>query len=300
MKIGIICSQKSDTVVLLLKEGRRKSHIVKILYLAKFSVFLNDEGENTIFYGHTKLADYDAFIVRLPAEKNDVGISIVRQIEARGAPCFNGWVATSRANNKFRTQQILSLKNFNMPKTFITNNSDFSKNMLNKIGMPVIIKFFNGLQGVGVMKCETPESAISVIESVKMYDSNVLVQECICESSGKDIRCFVVGNKVVASMERDSEGKDFRANISQGGTARKIDLSKEEKDMAIAATRELGLDICGVDLLRSRRGTLIIELNASPGLVGIEKYTGVSVKSEIFDHIVRKVNKINKKRSAVL
>ena len=127
-----------------------------------------------------------------------------------------------------------------------------------------------------------------------MYDSNILVQECITESSGKDIRCFVVGNKVIAAMERDSGGQDFRANLSQGGSARKIELTKEEKQMAIKATKEVGLDICGVDLLRSNRGTMIIELNASPGLVGIEKYSGVSVKSEIFKYIEAQVSKRRK------
>jgi len=291
MKIGIICSKKSETVTMLYKEGIKQGHTVKILYINKFSILLNNNKENLIYYNHKLLSDYDAFITRIPSEKSDIGLSIIRQIELKGIICFNSWISISRANNKFRTQQILSSKNFNMPKTFITNNSDFSKKMLEQLGMPVIIKFFNGLQGVGVMKVDTIESALSVLESIKILDSNVLVQECINESRGRDIRVLVVGGKVVASMERFSNGDDFRANLSQGGQARKIDLTKEEKEMAIKATKALSLDICGVDIIRTNRGSMILELNASPGLVGIESSTGISVKTKIFQEIVKAVNK---------
>lgn len=294
MKIGILCTKKSETVAKLLDEGKKQGHEVRTIFLNKICIFLDENGVNRIFYGEKPLSGYDAIISRIPSEKSGLGSSILRQLELQGIPCFNSWVSTSRANDKFRTQQILSSKKVSMPRTFISNNPDLSKKMLEKIGTPCIIKFFNGLRGVGVMKVDTLNSAVSVLESIKLYDSNVLVQEYVKESEGRDIRCIVIGKKVVASMERNSFGQDFRANLSQGGSATKIILTEEEKKMAIKAATSLGLDISGVDLLRSKKGTMIIEVNASPGLVGIESSTGVDIKAKIFKFIVKEVKKKRK------
>lgn len=241
----------------------------------------------TIHYKGSELDNYDAVIPRIGASVTFYGTAVVRQLEMMGVFCVNDSVAITRARDKLRCLQLLSKKGIGLPVTGFAHSLDEIKDLIKMVGgPPLVIKFLEGTQGIGVILVETSKAARSVLEAFLGLKVNIMVQEYIKEAGGADIRCFVVGGKVVASMHRQAKfPEEFRSNLHRGGIATSIDITPEENNMAIRAAQIIGLNVAGIDIVRSNRGPLIIEINASPGLEGVEKTTGIDVAAEIIKFI---------------
>lgn len=241
----------------------------------------------TIHYKGAELDNYNAVIPRIGASVTFYGSAVVRQLEMMGVFCVNNAVAITRARDKLRSLQILSKKGLGLPITGFAHSLDEIKDLIKMVGgPPLVIKFLEGTQGIGVVLVETTKAARSVLEAFLGLKVNILVQEYIKEANGADIRCFVVGNKVVAAMKRESKSpEEFRSNLHRGGSASPVEITDEERNMAIRSTQIMGLNVAGVDIVRSNRGPLIMEVNASPGLEGIEKTTRIDVATEIIKFI---------------
>ena len=230
--------------------------------------------------------------VRIATQSTFYGTAVLRQLEMMGVYTPNPSDAVLRARDKLRCLQILAAQGIDMPVTVFGDNPDDSADVLALLGEPPhVIKLNEGSQGTGVVLAEKRSGSQSVIEAFRGLYANFLVQEFIAEANGSDIRCFVVGRKVVAAMQREASPGDFRANLHRGGSAVVANLSAEEKRLAVKAAAALGLGIAGVDLLRSRRGPLLLEVNASPGLEGIEAASGVDVAGAIVGHLERHVTR---------
>jgi ribosomal protein S6--L-glutamate ligase len=246
----------------------------------------------TIHYKGEELELYDAVIPRIGASINFYGAAVVRQLEMMGVFCVNDSVAITRARDKLRSLQLLSKKGIGLPITGFAHSIDEIQDLIKMVGgTPLVVKFLEGTQGIGVVLVETTKAARSVIEAFLGLKVNILVQEYIKESNGADVRCFVVGGDVVAAMRRQScSPEEFRSNLHRGGQASAIDITDEERTMAIRAAHIIGLNVAGVDIVRSSRGPLIMEVNASPGLEGIEKATGKDVAGAIIKFIEESVD----------
>jgi ribosomal protein S6--L-glutamate ligase len=244
----------------------------------------------SIRYKGKALKDIDAVIPRIGTTTTFYGTAVLRQLEMMGVYTPNPSDAVLRARDKLRCLQILAAQGIDMPVTVFGDNPDDTDDVLALLGDPPhVIKLNEGSQGTGVVLAEKRAASQSVIEAFRGLYANFLVQEFVAEAKGSDLRCFVVGKKVVAAMQRDSSPGDFRANLHRGGSAQAATLSAEEKRIAIRAAGALGLGIAGVDLLRSNRGPLLLEVNASPGLEGIESASGVDVAAAIIAHLARAV-----------
>lgn len=232
------------------------------------------------------IEDYDVVIPRIGTGNTAYGTAVVRQFELMGTWASNSAESILNARDKLRSLQILSSAGVGMPTTGYAHSTQDHAALISHVGgAPLVIKLVEGTQGIGVVLADTASAAKSVIEAFRSLDADILVQEFIKESAGQDLRCFVVGGKVVAAMLRKASGGEFRANIHRGATAEAAQLSDAETETALRAANALGLDIAGVDMLRSSRGPLVIEVNASPGLEGIEKNTGVDVAGAIIKHV---------------
>ncbi len=235
---------------------------------------------------HKDLDLFEAIIPRIGAARTFYGAAIVRQFEALGTYTINSSLAITRSRDKLRSHQLLSMKGIDMPITGIAHKGEDIEDLMKIIGgPPFIIKLIEGTQGVGVVLAETKKAAQSVIQTLMGLNANIIVQEFIKEADGCDIRCFVIGDKVVAAMERRAHAGEFRANIHRGGTAKEIKITKAERETAVKAAKIMGLRMAGVDLIRSKRGPLVLEINSSPGLEGIEEATGKDIASMIIEHI---------------
>lgn len=241
----------------------------------------------TIHYKGNELDIYDAVIPRIGASVTFYGAAVVRQLEMMGVFCVNDSIAITRARDKLRSLQLLSKKGIGLPITGFAHSLDEIKDLIKMVGgPPLVIKFLEGTQGIGVILVETSKAARSVLEAFLGLKVNIMVQEYIKEAGGADIRCFVVGGKIVAAMKRQAKSpEEFRSNLHRGGIATPAEITEEEKNMAIRAAHIIGLNVAGVDIVRSNRGPLIMEVNASPGLEGIEKTTGIDVAGEIIQFI---------------
>ena len=241
----------------------------------------------TIHYKGAEIETYDAVIPRVGASVTFYGAAVVRQLEMMGVFCVNDSVAITRARDKLRSLQLLSKKGIGLPITGFAHSIDEIQDLIKMVGgTPLVVKFLEGTQGIGVVLVETSKAARSVIEAFLGLKVNILVQEYIKEAAGADVRCFVVGGDVVAAMRRQSHSpEEFRSNLHRGGTAGPVDITEEERTMAIRAAHIIGLNVAGVDIVRSNRGPLIMEVNASPGLEGIEKATGTDVAGSIIKFI---------------
>jgi ribosomal protein S6--L-glutamate ligase len=238
------------------------------------------------YYLDKKLSGFDAVIPRIGASVTYYGTAVVRQFEMMGTYSLNESVAITRSRDKLRSLQLLSRKGIGLPVTSFAHSTKMSTELIRMVGgSPLIIKLVEGTQGKGVILAETDQAAKSVIDAFREMDAYFLVQEYIKEAGGKDIRCFVIGDKVVASMMRTAKRGEFRSNLHRGGSAKEVVLSKAERETAVRAAQILGLSVAGVDLLRSNRGPLIMEVNSSPGLRGIEGATKIDVASLIIQHI---------------
>jgi ribosomal protein S6--L-glutamate ligase len=237
-------------------------------------------------------------IPRIGASVSFYGTAVVRQFEMMGTYCVNESVAISRSRDKLRSTQLLSRRGVGIPVTAFANSPDDVAGLIREVGgAPLVIKLLEGTQGIGVVLAETKKAAESVIQAFMGVNSNILIQEFIKEAGGSDIRCLVVDGKVIAAMQRTAQPGEFRSNIHRGGSAQLVKLSPAERATAVKAAKIMGLTVCGVDLLRSSRGPLVMEVNSSPGLRGIEEATKKDVAGMIIDSIVKnaKPNKTSTK-----
>lgn len=232
------------------------------------------------------LERYDAVIPRIGASITMYGLAILRQFEMMGVWPLNESVAIGRSRDKLRSLQLLARKGIGLPVTTFSHSTKNTDDMIEMVGgAPVVIKLLEGTQGLGVVLGETHSSARSAIEAFREVNVNILVQEYIKEAQGADIRCLVVGGKVVASMKRQGPPGDFRSNLHRGGTATKEKITPEERSVAMRSAAIMGLNVCGVDMLRTNHGPVVMEINSSPGLEGIEKATGIDVATKIIQYI---------------
>ncbi len=239
-----------------------------------------------VYYNGEKLVGYDAVIPRIGASVTFYGLAVLRQFEMMGVYPLNESVAIGRSRDKLRSMQILAREGLGLPVTTFAHDPKQTEEVLKLAGgAPLVIKLLEGTQGIGVVLADTDRSAKSVIEAFRGVKVNILVQEFIKESGGTDIRALVVGGKVVAAMQRTGAEGEFRSNLHRGGTAKSIKISPEERSTAIRSARVMGLNVCGVDMLRSNHGPVVMEVNSSPGLEGVEKATGIDVAGRIIELI---------------
>ena len=229
---------------------------------------------------------YDAVIPRIGASHTFYGTAVVRQFEMMGVFAANASQAISRSRDKLRCLQLLSKRGIGLPVTGFAHSTKDIEGLIGIVGgAPLVIKLLEGTQGIGVVLAETPHAAKSVIEAFRGLDANILVQEFISEAKGADLRCFVIGDKVIAAMKRQGAPGEFRSNLHRGGNAEKIKLTPEERSTAVRSAKAMGLKVAGVDLLRSNHGPVVMEVNSSPGLEGIEKATGIDVAGKIIEFL---------------
>jgi ribosomal protein S6--L-glutamate ligase len=286
MKIAILSRNiKLYSTKRLIESAQQRGHEVVIIDALHCSMNLGST-QPIIYYHGQQLTDIDAVIPRIGASIPFYGTAVVRQFEMMGVYCLNESVGITRARDKLRSLQLLSRRGVGMPITGCAHTSDAVGDLIDMVGgPPLVIKLLEGTQGLGVVLADTRQAAESVIDAFFGLKANILVQEYIKESKGADIRCFVIGNKVVASMRRQAKEGEFRSNLHRGGLATTVKITKEERATAIRAAKIIGLNIAGVDLLRSARGPLVMEVNASPGLEGIENCSQKDVASLIIRHI---------------
>lgn len=287
MKIAIL-SRRRDlySTQRLVQAAKQRGHKADVIDTMR--CYMNIiSAKPTIHYKGEELKHYDAVIPRIGSSVTFYGAAVVRQLEMMNVFCVNDSIAITRARDKLRSLQLLSKKGIGLPITGFAHSLDEITDLIKMVGgVPLVIKFLEGTQGIGVVLVETSKAARSVIEAFLGLKVNILVQEYIKEANGADIRCFVVGGKVVAAMKRQSKSpEEFRSNLHRGGLASAVEISEEERAMSIRAAHIIGLNVAGVDIVRSNRGPLIMEVNASPGLEGIEKATGIDVASTIIEFI---------------
>ncbi|EDK25845.1 ribosomal protein S6 modification protein, partial [Vibrionales bacterium SWAT-3] len=269
----------------LKQAGEARGHQVDVIDTLHCDIDIASNNPKIRYMGE-ELPQYDAVIPRIGASITFYGTAVVRQFEMMGTFCINESVAISRSRDKLRSLQLLSRKGIGLPKTGFASRPDKIQDLIKNVGgAPLVIKLLEGTQGIGVVLAETNKAAESVIEAFMGLKANILVQEFIEEANGADIRCFVVGNKVIAAMKRQAGEGEFRSNLHRGGTAQLVKLTKEERATAINAAKIMGLNLCGVDILQSKNGPVVMEVNSSPGLEGIEKATGKDVADMIFEFI---------------
>jgi ribosomal protein S6--L-glutamate ligase len=294
MKIAILSTSKTlYSTRRLVEAGEKRGHKVRVLNHKR--CYMNITSHNpSVHYNGEKIEGYEAVIPRIGASVTFYGTAVVRQFEMMGVYSVNESVAITRSRDKLRALQLLSRSGIGLPVTGMANSPSDTNDLLNLVkGAPVIIKLLEGTQGVGVVLAETRKAAESVIEAFRGLDANFLVQEFIKEAGGADIRCLVIGEKVVAAMKRQGKEGEFRSNLHRGGTAEIIRLTPEERSTAVRAAKIMGLNIAGVDLLRSNHGPVVMEVNSSPGLEGIEKATGKDVADMIIEFIEKKAKSGN-------
>ena len=281
----------------LVDEAEERGHDVRVINHTKCSVKLGHGRPQIIFEGENIIDKADVIIPRIGASVSRHGAAIVKEFEMNGVFSTARSLGILRAQNKVRTLQIMNRKNIPIPQTvFSVNPKNIDEQIELLGGPPIIIKLQEGTQGLGVILAETKKSAKSIMDTFYNMNASFLLQEFIEESNGEDIRAIVVGNKVVASMKRKGEVGEFRSNIHRGGTGEIAELSEKEIRIAIQATRHLGLPVAGVDMIRSQRGALLIEVNASPGLQGVEAYTKVNIAEHIIKFLEKNVrNKFQKR-----
>lgn len=296
MNIGLLSvSMNVYSTKRIAEEAAKLGHHIALIDHTKCSVKLGSGKPKIYLRDEDITSDFHAIIPRIGAKVTKHGAAIVKQFEMNGVFSTARSLGITRARNKVRTLQIMARKGIPIPETLFSINPDNIEEQIKILGgTPVIIKLQEGAQGLGVILAETMKSAKSIIDTFYKMDTSILIQKYIEESNGEDIRIFVVGNKVVASMKRTSAVGEFRSNVHRGGDTEVINPSSKEQFIALNATRYLGLGIAGVDLIRSKKGPLLIEVNASPGLQGIEAATGANIAYEIIKYVEQ--NRRRKKR----
>ena len=286
MKIAILSQNANLYSTRRLREaGQEQGHDMRVIDYLRCYMNITSK-KPTIVYRGKPLENFDAIIPRIGASKTFYGTAVVRQFEVMDVFSPNASQAISRSRDKLRSMQILAREGVGLPVTGFAHATQDIDGLIETVGgAPLVIKLLEGTQGIGVVLAENYQAAKSVIEAFRGLDANILVQEFIKEAGGADLRCFVVGGKVIAAMKRQGAEGEFRSNLHRGGNAQKIDLSPEETETAIRAAKAMGLKVAGVDLLRSNHGPVVMEVNSSPGLEGIEKATEIDVAGKIIEFV---------------
>ncbi len=288
MRIAVLSrNRKLYSTRRLIEAAEERGHEVKVL--DHLRCFMDISSDNpTLHFREEEFGRnyFDAVIPRIGASVTFYGTAVLRQLEMMGVYSVNESVAITRSRDKLRSLQLLARRGVGIPTTAFAHYADDVPALIKEVGgTPLVIKLLEGTQGIGVVLAENKKAAESVIEAFMGLDANILVQEFIKESKGSDIRCFVVGNKVIAAMERKAAPGEFRSNLHRGGTAQLVKLTPAERRTAVKAAQVMGLNVAGVDVLRSDRGPLVMEVNSSPGLEGIEAASGKNVASMIIEFI---------------
>ena len=286
MKIAILSRNKRlYSTNALYEAGIKRGHDMRVIDYVRCHMEITSM-RPAIYLGSEKLEGYDAIIPRIGATYTHFGCAVVRQFEMMGVTSVNESVAISRSRDKLRSLQLLARKGIGLPVTGFAHDPRTTEALIDQVGgAPLVIKLLEGTQGVGVVLAETRKAAESVIEAFRGLNANILAQEYIKEAGGADIRCLVVGGKVVEAMKRQGKEGEFRSNLHRGGTASVVKITPEERSTATRAASILGLNVSGVDLLRSNHGPVVMEVNSSPGLEGIERATGKDIAKMIIEFI---------------
>jgi ribosomal protein S6--L-glutamate ligase len=286
MRIAILSRDATLYSTTRLREaGEARGHEVKIIDYLRCYMNITARRPTVIFQGK-ELEQFDAIIPRIGASHTFYGCAVVRQFELQGIFSANESQAITRSRDKLRSLQLLARSGIGLPVTGFAHSTKDIDGLLESVGgAPVVVKLLEGTQGVGVVLAETRKAAESVITAFRQLDANILVQEYIKESGGADIRAIVIGNRVVAAIKRQGAAGEFRSNLHRGGTASMVKLAPEERSIAVRAARTLGLNVSGVDILQSNHGPVVMEVNSSPGLEGVETTTGVDVAGKIIDFL---------------
>lgn len=297
MRIAILSRNASlYSTSRLVEACKQREHTVDVLNTLKCYMDIAAH-RPSVHYRGEELAPYDAVIPRIGASVTFYGAAVLRQFEMMGSYPLNESVAITRSRDKLRSLQIMARAGIGLPLTGFANSPDDTRDLIKLVGgAPLVVKLLEGTQGKGVVLAETHKAAESLIDAFRNLDANFLVQEFIKEAGGADIRCLVIGNKVVAAMKRQAKEGEFRSNLHRGGTASLIRLTPEERSTAVRAAKKMGLNVAGVDLLRSNHGPVVLEVNSSPGLQGIETATGKDVAGMIIQFIEKNA-KPNKTRT---
>ncbi|MCE0724810.1 MULTISPECIES: 30S ribosomal protein S6--L-glutamate ligase [Legionella] len=278
----------------LKEEGEAAGHEIKIINPLYCYMNVAASCPKVHYRGGSPLPHFDAVIPRIGASNTYYGTAVLRHMETMGMYPLNESLAIARSRDKFRSLQLLARKGIPMPLTSFAQSPDDTEDLVRMVGgAPLVIKLLEGTQGKGVILADSHQSAVSIINAFKEMHANILVQEFIEESKGVDIRCFVVGEKVVAAVKRQAKDGEFRANVHQGGKALKVKLSPQERSIAVSAAKTMGLKVAGVDLIRSNHGPLVLEINSSPGLEGVEKATGINIAGKIIEYIEKHAKPIS-------
>ncbi len=286
MRIGLLSRNASLYSTARIKEAaEERGHEVRVVDYLRCVMDITSHRPNIRYSGQV-LNPVDAVIPRIGATHTFYGTAVVRQFEMMNVFPTNESQGISRSRDKLRSLQLLSRNGIGLPVTGFAHSTKDIDGLIELVGgAPLIVKLIEGTQGVGVVLAETKKAAESVIAAFRQLDANILVQEFIKEAGGADIRAFVIGGRVVAAMKRQGAAGDFRSNLHQGGSSEKIKLTPEERSTAVRAAKTMGLNVCGVDMLRSNHGPVVMEVNSSPGLEGIEKTTGVDVAGKMIEFI---------------
>lgn len=286
MKIAILSQDYTLYSTQRLKQaGEERGHQMRVINYVRCYMNITSHNPQVIYNG-TPLESFDAIIPRIGTFFTFYGTAVVRQLEVMGVFSANESQAISRSRDKLRCLQILARQGIGLPVTGFAHDTQDIDGLIETVGgAPLVIKLLEGTQGIGVVLAETHQAAKSVIEAFRGLDANILVQEYIKEAKGADIRCFVVGDQVIAAMKRQGAEGEFRSNLHRGGKSEKIKLTPEELSTAVRSAKAMGLKIAGVDLLQSNHGPVVMEVNSSPGLEGIEKTTGVKVADKIIEYL---------------
>ncbi|MBG6247758.1 MULTISPECIES: 30S ribosomal protein S6--L-glutamate ligase [Symbiopectobacterium] len=284
MKIAILSRDGSLYSCKRLREAAEaRKHVVNII--DPLSCYMNiNSAAPTVHYRGRQLVKYDAVIPRIGSQITFYGTAVLRQFEILGSFALNNALSITRARDKLHSLQLLARDGIDLPITGFAHSPDDTSDLIDMVGgAPLVVKLVEGTQGIGVVLAETRQAAESVIDAFRGLNAHILVQEYVCGAQGRDIRCLVIGNEVVAAIERQAKEGDFRSNLHRGGTARPVIIT--ERAIAVEATQTLGLSVAGVDILRATRGPLVIEVNASPGLEGIERTTQLDIVDMMMDFI---------------
>lgn len=291
MKLGVLStSPKCYSTARLVQAAEERGHKVRVLNTLRFAIDL-EAGEPDLFYRSKELTDYDAVIPRIGASITYFGTAVVRQFEQMDVYTPNTANGISNSRDKLRSMQILSRHEIGIPySTFVRDRADVMPAIMRTGGAPIIIKILEGTQGVGVILAETTKVAEAIIETLQTAKQNVLIQRFVAESKGKDIRAFVVGDRVIAAMRRVAQGDEYRSNVHRGGSTEAVELDPIYEETAVRAAQIMGLRVAGVDMLEGADGPQIMEVNSSPGLEGIEGATGLDIAGAIVDYCAAQVN----------
>jgi ribosomal protein S6--L-glutamate ligase len=286
MKLALLCrNPRLYSHKRLVEAAEKRGHTMDVIDHLRCLIDISS-GQSKLVYNSQELPMYDAVIPRIGASVTFYGTAVLRQLEVMGVYPVNESVAITRSRDKLRSLQLLSKRGVGLPRTIFAHKTNDPAEVIARAGgAPVVIKLIEGTQGIGVMLSETDRAAESIIEAFGGVDTNILIQEFIKEAGGEDVRCLVIDGKVIAAMLRKGKEGEFRSNLHRGGSAKSIKISPQEREAAVTSAKAMGLNVCGVDLLRSSRGPVVMEVNSSPGLEGIEKATDIDVAGKIIEFI---------------